>query len=195
LAKTGAFESKPWQRRTPEDVRKILGHPPSAAEGSSTTGRTPTNVKDEGRRRTPEDQDRLAAMMKDIIDVPDILSEQDVRDLEQIADLTHAEGELVRLMGIEAETVETEKWNHDAVAELLTLSLAQKKIPFGERDNLFDLQLTADDRPAAKMAHPSRSSKKGKGRAEDTPTHKRSIYHVLPNDAKELWLGQAGAWM
>jgi hypothetical protein len=58
---------------------------------------------------------------------------------------------------------------------------------------MFDLQPTATDQTVAEEVPGSIHSGKGKERAADNPTPKRSIYQVLPQNAKDSWLGAAGA--
>lgn len=107
-----------------------------------------------------------------------------------INDLVQAEGKLVQMMEKEAEIIETEKWNHDAVVQLMNLATIQKRIPFDPREVLFDLHPTAKSytEPSStnkrKTAEPTR---KGKERQRDT---RRSIYHILPEDFKDSWTGQ-----
>jgi hypothetical protein len=92
---------------------------------------------------------------------------------------------------IEAEIVETEQWNLEASKELLELALKQEKMPFESQAELFNLHPTADDGNHAEQSVPGPSSAKGKERAEDLSVMKRAIYHLLPAQATDSWLGMS----
>jgi hypothetical protein len=149
----------------------------------------------------------------DEIGVPDIkLTKIEVQDLEHIDQLTQAQNQMERLKDIEAEIVDTSKWNHDASKDLLNLTTTGSRIPFETRPELFNLCPTANDQTSSKgkgkRAEGTADSlknvsegigsitpnqdppSKGKGRA--VGCQKRSIYHLLPEDAKESWLGLPG---
>jgi hypothetical protein len=161
---------------------------------AETANSAPAQTSSTVPNLTQDEVDDLTEQLH-VMYLPDIpLSAQDKADLDHICHLTNAEAQLVRLMGNEVETVNTEKWNHDAAVQLinLTKSLKGKGIPFSRREDMFDLQPTATDQTVAEVPG-SIHSGKGKERAADNPTPKRSIYHVLPQNAKESWLGAAGA--
>jgi hypothetical protein len=155
--------------------------------GRGTKRSRPTKVKthlDKLRKRAEE----LGIPLVD-------LSKEDIEELEHIDVLTQTQNQIERLVSIEAQTVDTEKWNKDAVEQLLSIALAQKGIPFGKREELFDLRPTADD-PAPMDNEDDKQepgpSRKGKERAVDEPAKKRSIYNLLPADVRQSWLGEPG---
>jgi hypothetical protein len=164
---------------------------------------------------TPEEMSRLQTLLAEM-NIPDIkLSEVDRQDLEHIDKLTQTQLQLERLKDIEAEIVETEKWNHDAAKDLLDLALKENRIPLPTRSELFDLRPTAMEVTRSKVegtlgksptepftgktsggdnegaiADGGVLTSKGKERAADA--QKRSIYHLLPEDAKGSWLLASG---
>jgi hypothetical protein len=126
------------------------------------------------------------------------MSDKDVEDMDWIDQLTVAQAQIERLTNLENETVEREKWNHDVAEELIALSLARGEIPFDKRTDLFDLWPTAEDSPPSSprgMAATSSHARKGKECTVDERRPKRSIYQLLPTEAKEAWLGGRGAYM
>ena len=170
-------------------------------------------------KKTQDQVDRLALLLEEL-GIPDIKpSKEDEQDLEHINQLAQAQIQLERLMDIEAEIVDTQRWNHDASKGLLNLALVGKRIPFETRSEIFDLRPTANYPSASMQAErvedpkirgmgkkvsagehsPAitlnekrhHSSSKGKERADDPPP-KRFVYHLLPEEAKESWLGVPG---
>jgi hypothetical protein len=82
-------------------------------------------------KRSKKQLERLVSILDDM-HLPDITPTKiDVDDLELVDRLTQAQNELERLKDLEAEIVNTSKWNHDASEELLSLTLKAKRIPFG----------------------------------------------------------------
>jgi len=192
LKETDAFGVIPAAMSNPEDVLDVLYPPVNTDTATSASAQTSSTVPN----LTPDDVKALTEQLH-VMYLPDIvLSAEDKADLDHICHLTNAEAQLIRLMGNEVETVNTDKWNHDASVQLISLtkSLKGKEIPFSRRADLFDLQPTAANRTAAAKVPGSLNSGKGKERAADNPTPKRSIYHLLPQNAKESWLGAAGEW-
>ena len=124
-----------------------------------------------------DETDRLMAIALDLSlispETP-LLSDQDRTDLAQFFKLTQAQAQLQRILGLERQVVETEKWNLDGVIQLLELTRITDSIPFATREQLFNLKPT--------------SAAKGKGRATDK-AGKKSIYHMLPDQAKVKWAG------
>jgi len=98
-----------------------------------------------------------------------LLSDQDWTDLAQFFKLTQAQVQLQQILGLEWQVVETEKWNLDGVIQLLELTRITDSIPFATREQLFNLKPI--------------SAAKGKECAMDK-AGKKSIYHMLPNQAK-----------
>lgn len=163
---------------------------PASRVGASTADGDGHPLRGGKRRQVPklpqERLDHLVQLAKDLGTPYVQLSAADIDDLQRIDQLTQAESQIERLKEIEGQTVETEKWNHDCVVELLSLSLTQHEIPFGRREELFDLLPTADDPPPSTEATTNAgSSRKGKETAQ-----KRSLYHHLPTEVKEAWLGK-----
>jgi hypothetical protein len=102
-----------------------------------------------------------------------------------------AQAQIKHLINLEKETVKREKWNHNAVEELIALSLARGEIPFDKRADLFDLWLMAEDSPLSSpksTALTTGHARKGKKCAVDARQPKQSIYQLLPTEAKEAWL-------
>ena len=130
-----------------EEVAQILDPKLRMEKGVSSEPRT-SRTRGKARevhKPAPEDGEQLAALLN-VLNLPDIeVSEQDMGDLERIGHLTNAESQLVRLMEIKAETVETEKWNHDAAVQLVALAQSRNEIPFGKREELFNLRPTGED--------------------------------------------------
>lgn len=192
LTEIGLLPSKPWQTLRAEELEYILD--PAAR---SKPVKPPGKVGNSGLRRKPTRCTTSAEMLAKQIGLPDSieLSAVDIQDLEHIDHITQLESQIMRMGGNEADVVETEKWNVDVVQQLLSLSLTEKRIPFGKRDELFDLRPTFDDPPSRKVQDKSdgiHSARKGKGQATDDKRVKRSIYQMLPADAKESWLGEPG---
>ena len=124
-----------------------------------------------------DETDRLIATAMELnIITPEtpLLSDQDWADLALFLKLTQAQAQLQRILGMERQVVETEKWNFDGVIQLLELAQLTGSIPFGTRSQLFDLKPT--------------SGAKGEGHAKDN-VGKKSIYHMLPAQAKVKWAG------
>ena len=120
------------------------------------------------------------------------LSAADREDMGYIDDLTQSQIQIMRMWDKEAELVETEKWNVNVVEQLLSLLLTAKWIPSGKQEELFNLRPTLNDPPLPgddDQKEQPQTSAKEKERAIDPPT-KRSIYQVLPANAKESWLGE-----
>jgi hypothetical protein len=143
--------------------------------------------------RSKKQLEQLASIL-DELEIPDITpTKVDMDDLELIDNLTQAQSELERLIDIEAEIVNNSKWNHDAAEALIALSSKAKRIPFGTRAELFDLRPTSttDTKEQGTGQGSSKPSTKGKEREVDPP-QRRSIYNLLPADAKDTWLRSSG---
>ena len=213
LAEAGLLTGKPLDKTPFIDVMRVLD---PALRVRKVGKRSPAGNKDNGKhppKRSRKQLDHLAKLL-DELGVPDIKpSKEDMQDLEHIDRLTQAQMQLERLKDIEAEIVDTQRWNHDASKELLNLALKGKRIPFETRREMYDLLPTANDLPASTSGEvteskgksfwepspavtwtgktQSSSPSKGKERAVDQ-SQKRSIYHLLPEDAEESWLRVPG---
>ena len=188
-----------WDQISPAEINRVLDpalrHAP---DGGTVPKHDPKRIpKEKKKRKQPKEQlDRLVSILDDM-DLPDITpTKVDLDDLELLNNLIQAQNELERLKDIEAEIVNTSKWNHDASEALLSLSSKAKRIPYGTRSELFDLRPTG--RPDRKelgtgQASTSKTSTKGKEReANPGPPAKRSIYNLLPVDAEDTWLRSPG---
>ena len=154
------------------------------------------------------DDDRLTNLAR-LLDLtsPDntlVLSQQDRLDLALFDSLTRSQAGLELVLGVEAETVEAETWNYQTATQLAHLAQVTGEIPFGTRAELFDL--TSSQSVGATGPQPSTPSAtaipsatatpsaraKGKQREGAVLPAKRSVYDILPRDAKELWAGRQG---
>jgi hypothetical protein len=219
LSKAGLLSRKPWQEIDAVEMDRLLD-PALRGAGGKKNGNGNPDRKGKGKvdpppTPTPEEMSRLQGLLEEM-NIPDIeLSEVDRQDLEHIDKLTQTQLQMERLKDIEAEIVETEKWNHDAARDLLDLVLKEKRIPLQTRSELFDLRPTAMEVTSSKLegtlgssrtelitsgtsggdneraiADGEGSTSKGKERAAEVT--KRSIYHLLPEDAKGTWLPTSG---
>jgi hypothetical protein len=116
------------------------------------------------------------------------LSAEDRQDLTLLDKLTQTHTRVQQVLGLETEIALTEKWNFDAVTQLLDLANRISKIPFSSRSELSDLEPTAVE-PESLV--PTGLASKGKGRLEEGP-QKRSLYHMLPDNARKGWAGSSG---
>lgn len=117
------------------------------------------------------------------------LSEEDRHDLALLDKLTQTHTRLQQVLALETEIVETEKWNFDAVTQLLDLAKRISRIPFASRSAIFDLEPTAAEPESSAL--PGLASK-GKGRLKEEVPKKKSVYHMIPNDARKGWAGSSG---
>jgi hypothetical protein len=106
-----------------------------------------------------------------------------LKDLTEFDKITLAQAQVEQIKEFEAEIVETEKWNHDASVDLLTLATTLQKIPYGTYDELFDARPSANETMKARI-------RKGKQREDDPMRRKRSPYNMLPVETQETWLGR-----
>ena len=65
-----------------------------------------------------------------------LLSEEDRKDLALFDKLTQVQAQSERILGVEREVVEAEKWNIDTTIQLLELSNLTSDIPFATRAEL-----------------------------------------------------------
>ena len=133
--------------------------------------------------------ERLAHNLDLITPQSPFLSEDDRHDLALFDLLVRAQARIQQAIGVESEIVETEKWNFDAIKELLELTHITSSIPFGKRTDLFDLKPMCGDPSTAETVPP------GKGKQHslaERASHKRSIYHTLPDEEKLSWAGSYG---
>jgi len=116
-----------------------------------------------------------------------LLSEDNRKDLSLFDVLNRSHIQLQQLLGLEAEIVEREAWNHDTSVQLIRLSETTKMVPFGTSSELFDLRPTE---PAAEFGQelPILSASK-KGKEKEAPQGRRSIFNLLPENSKDAWLG------
>jgi hypothetical protein len=137
---------------------------------------------------TKADPLRDLALQLDLIspETP-LLSEEERLDLAMLDRLTQTQTKLQQVLAVETETAATERWNFDAVTQLLKLANQMSTIPFSNRSELFDLEPTSAESRSA----PTGSASKGKGRLEEGPK-KRSLYHMLPKEARRAWAGSSG---
>jgi hypothetical protein len=189
LADLGLFTKGPGTM-TQAELSRVLDPVSRTVQEISKPGKAPSRKHGKGRRAPTRTQERLDYLQELALEVGlhrSPLTDQDIEDLERIDLLTHAESQIERLKDIEVENVETGKWNHDCSVELIALALAKNSMPFGSREELYDLRPTADDPPPSSAATGKAGDRKGKGKEK-----KRAIYHLLPTDSKESWLGKPG---
>jgi hypothetical protein len=117
------------------------------------------------------------------------LSEEDRHDLALLDKLTQTHTRLQQVLALETEIVATEKWNFDAVTQLLDLAKRISRIPFASRSEIFDLEPTAAEPESSAL--PGLASK-GKGRLKEEVPKKKSVYHMIPDDARKGWAGSSG---
>lgn len=156
-----------------------------AAKGAMDFGDVEMMAAGADRSENTAKPDRLEGLALDLNlispDVP-LLSPEDRHDLALLDKLNQAQTRIEQVIGLESEIATTAKWNFDAVSELLNLATRKSEIPFGARDELFDLEPTAASAPGGS---------KGKGRLGEGPK-KRSLYNMLPVDSKGVWTGLLG---
>lgn len=116
-----------------------------------------------------------------------LLSEEDRHDLALLDKLTQTHTRLEQVKGLETEIAATEKWNFDAVVQLLDLAKAMNDIPFEGQTELFDLETTG----AGSAATPTGLLSKGKGRLDEGP-RKTSLDDLLSDVAKGGLAGSTG---
>jgi hypothetical protein len=116
-----------------------------------------------------------------------LLSEEDRQDLALLDKLNQSHSQLQQVLALETEIAATERWNFDAVTQLLNLANQTSTIPFSSRSELFNLEPTSAESASA----PTGSSSKGKGRLQ-AGRKKRSLYHMLPEKARRGWAGSSG---
>jgi hypothetical protein len=121
---------------------------------------------------------------------PDIGPEEEelMDDLDLFNQITQGQAELERLSDIEAEILETQKWNYDAAVQLLNVAVGANNIPFGTRAELFDLKPTAEEEISKKRKRKGKEKEK-----EDDGTEaggsKRAIFNLSPEAGKPFWCG------
>src|SRR5258705_10669033 len=93
--------------------------------------------------RSQAEKDELTALADTLHLSERILEETAIDKLDHFNQLTKAQAQIERLVDIETERVESSKWNHDAAVQLILLTQSGKRIPFGTRLDLFDLNPTA----------------------------------------------------
>ena len=142
--------------------------------------------------RSQAEKDELAALADTLHLSERILEETAIDKLDHFNQLTKAQAQIERLVDIETERVESSKWNHDAAVQLISLTQSGKRIPFGTRLDLFDLNPTASQRSSKGKERAGRKSSKGKERIVEENVPKRSIYNLLPWEAKESWMEEPG---
>ncbi len=142
--------------------------------------------------KSQAEKDELAALADTLHLSKSILEGATIDKLDQLHQLTKAQAQIERLVDIETETVESSKWNHDAAVQLISLTQSGKRIPFGTRLDLFDLNPTASQRSSKGKERADRKTSKGKERIVDEHLPKRSIYNLLPSEAKDSWLEEPG---
>jgi len=115
---------------------------------------------------------------------PDIEPEGEelLDDLDLFNQISRGQAELERMSDIEVEILETQKWNYDAVVQLLNVALGAKNIPFGTRAELFDLKPTAEEKP-------SRKGKEKEKEKTEASGSKRAIFNISPEAGKPFWCG------
>jgi hypothetical protein len=91
-----------------------------------------------------------------------LLSAEDRQDLALLDQLMQSQSRLQQVLGLETEIVVKEKWNFDAVVQLLDLANNISDIPFASGTELLALEPSL----AAESGPPGMSSK-GKGRQEE----------------------------
>jgi hypothetical protein len=104
----------------------------------------------------------LAIHLKLISPESPLLSAEDRQDLALLDQLTQSQSRLQQVLGLETEIAVTEKWNFDAVVQLLDLANNISDIPFASGTELLALEPSS----AAESGPPGMSSK-GKGCQEE----------------------------
>src|SRR5258708_9702336 len=142
--------------------------------------------------RSQAEKDELAALADTLHLSERILEETAIDKLDHFNQLTKAQAQIERLVDIETERVESSKWNHDAAVQLISLTQSGKRIPFGTTLDLFDLNPTASQPSSKGREVACRKTSKGKKRVVAEHLPKRSIYNLLPSEAKDSWLEEPG---
>jgi hypothetical protein len=126
LVNLGLLSGNTMAHRIPDDGDQIEEPNDRAGRsaGSSANipiGKTPSARRE--RKRTQEQLDHLAELMGEIGLADVEISKDDIKDLEHIQEVARTQSQLERLKDIEAEIVETQRWNFQASKALLELAL------------------------------------------------------------------------
>jgi hypothetical protein len=87
----------------------------------------------------------LALQLKLILPETPLLSVEDRHDLALLDKLTQTHTRLEQVLGLETEIAATEKWNFDAVTQLMHLAKEISDIPFTGGTELVNLEPTSRD--------------------------------------------------
>jgi hypothetical protein len=111
------FAPKPWATLTPQEIERLLDAASRTMPAEASSMRKGKGKCDSGRLVPAPSKERLDHLsgLASTLGLPDItMSDKDVEDMDQIDQLTVAQAQIERLINLENETVEREKWNHDA---------------------------------------------------------------------------------
>lgn len=136
------------------------------------------------------------------------ITKHDKALLAVLNDLNTIDSRLLQLRAVEAEEVEAESWNVDALQQLIDYTEKLGRIPFQDANDLYDLAPSgridqvegAESGPdnihdMADLRQSSASVSKGKGKEQDVvndPHMKRTIFNLYPKDAEHSWWSTPG---
>jgi hypothetical protein len=142
------------------------------------------------RSNSPDKADPLMALalhLHLISPETPLLTEEDRQDLALLDQLTQSHTRLQQVLGLETEVAATEKWNFDAVIQLLALAKEMSDIPFASKT---DISVSEQSSPASAAA-PTGLASKGKARLDEEPKS-ISFYDMSPDVEKGRWVGSTG---
>jgi len=124
-----------------------------------------------------------------------LLTDEDRKDLYLFDELTRAQIQINQILGVEAEIVEQETWNHDTSDQLYSLSQSTQSVPFGTSSKLFGQQQADLATKSGIMEPLPSSSRKGKekevqpasrmGMKKEVSEGRPSLFNILPGGTKD----------
>jgi hypothetical protein len=176
------------------DLGGATGRAPAAGNTSNTSaldsGDVEMTTDSVGRSDATDKTDPLMGLaihLELISPESPLLSAEDRQDLALLDQLTQSQCRLQQVLGLETEIAATEKWNFDAVIQLLELADKISDIPFASGTELLDL----DPSSAGSESAPTESSSKGKGRLVEEPEN--GSLDDVPYVAGSEWAQTIGA--